>query len=93
MSKVTLQGHIVVPDSDLTAVEAALPAHIALTRQEAGCLIFEVGQDPTDRRRFRVYEEFVDRAAFELHQQRVKNSPWGQITRNVARYYQVSGLA
>lgn len=92
MSKVTLSGYIVVPDADLAAVEAELPRHIENTRKERGCLRFEVTRDDTDRNHFRVFEEFVDPAAFRQHQQRVAGSRWGEISRNVIRHYQVEGL-
>ncbi len=38
MSKLILEGHIVVSDTDLAKVMAELPAHIELTRNEEGCL-------------------------------------------------------
>lgn len=87
--KVILFGHIVVPESDLAAVMAELPRHVALTLDEEGCLRFEVVQDPDDEHVFKVYEEFVDPAAFEAHQRRVSTSDWGKITANVERHYAV----
>ncbi|WP_404819203.1 putative quinol monooxygenase, partial [Vibrio tritonius] len=36
--------------------------HKALTRAEAGCLVFEVTQNPDNPLRFDVYEEFIDAA-------------------------------
>jgi len=45
MSKVILEGHIIVPDADLNAVKEELDNHIKLTREEDGCLIFNVTQD------------------------------------------------
>ena len=89
MSKVILKGHIVVPDIDLAAVKSALPLHIELTRQEAGCLVFQVTQDETHKNIFKVYEEFMDRSAFEAHQYRVRVSRWGKVTKNVERVYQI----
>ncbi|MDY6943235.1 MAG: putative quinol monooxygenase [Pseudomonadota bacterium] len=90
MSKVTLQGYIVVSDDDLAAVQAELLKHIELTRKEEGCLVFRVTQDKENKNTFTVYEEFVNREAFESHQQRVKRSQWGEITANVERHYQIS---
>ena len=89
-SKTTLQGFIVVPDSDLEAVIAALPNHIHLTRKEPGCLVFNVTQDPSHPTRFDVYEEFVDQEAFETHQARVRDSDWGRVTVGVERHYTIS---
>ena len=90
MSKIILQGHIIVPDIALSSVEAELPTHIELTLQEEGCLVFQVTQDLENNNVFNVYEEFIDRDAFEAHKKRVKESRWGKVTVNVERYYQVS---
>ena len=89
MSKVTLHGHIVVSDNDISAVQAELPKHIELTRQEDGCLVFQVTQDPERKNIFNVYEEFIDSDAFDIHQARVKSSRWGQVTLNVERHYAI----
>ncbi|MCF5865826.1 putative quinol monooxygenase [Aeromonas veronii] len=93
MGKVILQGFIIVPLSDLTIVKSELDAHIRLTRAETGCLTFKVTQDHLNPCRFDVYEEFVDEAAFQAHQARVKSSRWGEITVNVERHYTVTGIA
>ena len=93
MDKVILQGFIIVPLSELAIVKSELDAHIRLTRAEKDCLIFEVTQDPLNPCRFDVYEEFVDEAAFQAHQARVKSSRWGEITVNVERHYTVTGIA
>ncbi|MFQ1805859.1 putative quinol monooxygenase [Aeromonas veronii] len=74
MNKVILKGFIIVLYNDLTAVKNELDNHIQLTRSETGCLIFKVNQDPLNPCRFDVYEEFVDEAAFQAHQARVKSS-------------------
>lgn len=92
MSKVTLQGTILVPEADLDAVTAALPEHITLTRREPGCLVFEVTPDESRPGRYVIYEEFADAKAFRAHQARVKDSPWGDITHNVERHYTITGL-
>lgn len=92
MSKVVLSGYILVPESELRQVRAALAEHILLTRAEAGCLIFNVTACPSDKTRFEVYEEFESEAAFKFHQQRVATSPWGTCTRNVKRNYKIEGL-
>ncbi|EPR4995117.1 putative quinol monooxygenase, partial [Vibrio navarrensis] len=39
--------------------------------------------------RFDVYEEFVDKVAFEQHQKRVKASRWGKVTVSVERHYEI----
>lgn len=92
MSVVILNGFIIVPHNDLAVVKDELDNHICLTRAETGCLIFEVTQDHINPCRFDVYEEFVDQAAFQTHQARVKSSRWGEITVNVERHYTVTGI-
>ena len=92
MTKVTLNGYIIVPDSQLELIQAALTVHIALTRREKGCLVFEVSQDPQNINKFNVYEEFIDQLAFSAHQVRVAESDWGAASKHLVRDYQVSGL-
>jgi len=89
MSKLMLRGFTDVPAADLDAVVAELPNHVQLTLQEPGCLMFDVVQDKANPSRFDVYEEFSDEGAFERHQQRVKNSQWGEITADVVRHYEI----
>lgn len=90
-SKVVVKGYILVPEADLAVIKKELDIHIMLTLQEPGCLVFEISQDDKDQRRFNVYEEFVDQAAFLIHQQRVRNSRWGEVSGNVERHYQPIG--
>lgn len=92
MSKVVLHGYIVIPQQDLAAVVAALPVHMRLTRNEPGCLQFEVEQSPGEPNVFSVYEEFADRHAFEAHQLRARASDWGKAAANAVRHYEVIEL-
>lgn len=89
MPEVVLQGYIEVPIEDLDLVQSELSNHIALTRAESGCVVFRVEQDIENSSRFNVYEKFVSEEAFEFHQQRVKSSRWGAITKNVKRHYRI----
>jgi len=89
MSKVILEGHIIVPDADLTSVQEELENHIKLTREENGCLIFDVTQDSDQKNRFNVYEEFTNRDSFANHQDRAGKSKWASVTKNVERHYQI----
>lgn len=91
MGKVVLSGYIEVPDGDLEAVRRELPNHIDLTRQEEGCVSFEVTESAAWPNRFHVREEFADNASFEHHQKRIRNSRWSEVTINVARHYEVTG--
>ena len=90
MPKIILRGYIQVPDKDLQNVKAELITHTRLTRAEPGCLVFEVKPVDGDPNRFSVYEEFVDQAAFDRHQARVKTSIWGEVSQAVERHYQIT---
>ncbi|CAH6784970.1 Antibiotic biosynthesis monooxygenase [Vibrio chagasii] len=92
MSKVILQGHILVPDNELELVTQALVVHKELTLAEPGCIVFRVSQSTLQPNRFEVYEEFTSREAFQAHQSRVRSSDWGKITKNVTRHYQVTDV-
>ncbi len=93
LAKVILQGFIVVPDSDLEVVKRELVIHKKLTLNETGCLTFTVIPDEVNLHKFSVYEEFVNQAAFDNHQARVKLSKWGKVTKNVERHYKISSGA
>lgn len=92
MPEVTLTGHIIVPASDVIAVEAELPTHIELTRREVGCVEFNVVRDSNSPMTYHVSERFVSSEAFLLHQDRVRSSSWGQVTAGVQRHYKTTGL-
>lgn len=92
MSKVILQGYIKVSPEDLENVKEHLNSHIQLTRDETGCIEFKVSQRESDLFIFDVYEEFEDSSAFYAHQDRVKNSVWSDLTKNIERNYEVVGL-
>ena len=69
---VVLTGYIKVSRSERRVSQQHLAQHIQNTRQEAGCLAFEVNQSAEDDCVFTVFECFKDQAAFESHQARVK---------------------
>lgn len=90
MTKIVLKGHIDVGAGDLAAVRDELPKHIESTRAEAGCLVFEVAEVAGRPGRFSVYEEFISKAAFELHQRRVAASHWGTVSAGATRQYSLT---
>ena len=87
---VYLEGHLDVPPNRLKAVRAALPQHIALTRAEPGCLVFDVVESDTQPGRFLVSEVFSCDEAFEAHQARTRTSPWANVTDGIPRDYQMT---
>lgn len=91
-AEVTLTGTLTcTSEQEAARVRAALPAHIALTRAEAGCLSFDV--TPTDDPMvWTVSERFTDAAAFEAHQNRAGGSDWATQTAGIARDYKINGL-
>jgi quinol monooxygenase YgiN len=91
MTKVTLKGHILVPDKDLESVRRALPRHIKNTLAETGCLSFEIIPDKENVNRFFVFEEFKDMESFKAHQNRVATSEWGAVSVGVERHYEITG--
>ena len=80
-----LSGTITVPPNDLERVLAALADHILLTRAEPGCRSFSV--EEKENGAFLVSEEFIDRAAFEAHQVRLRETPWAAASVNAVRNY------
>jgi quinol monooxygenase YgiN len=87
---IRLSGKLIcASQEEATLVATHLPEHIRLTRLEPGCLSFEVAQ-VDDYMIWRVEELFSDRAAFEAHQHRAKDSIWGAATKAIRREYQTS---
>ena len=86
---VTLTGHIDVPVERMEEIQAALPAHIALTRAEPGCLSFDVSPCTDVKGRFLVSEAFVDQQAFDAHQARAKASDWAKASEGIPREYSI----
>jgi len=90
MTKIILEGHMIVPEPDLSDVKAALPDHIDLTLAEPGCEVFQVKQDAQRPTRFHVYEEFESQETFEAHFDRISGTLWESVTKNAQRFYNVS---
>lgn len=88
--RVHLTGYLEVPPERIAAVIAALPAHIALTTAEPGCLSFSVTQSPENPTHFLVAEVFANQAAFAAHQTRAQASDWAVVTSGLARHYTVT---
>ena len=85
---IRLSGTLTCPPERRQAVRAALPRHIELSRAEPGCLTFEVHE--THPGTFAVSETFTDRAAFDAHQSRTRDSDWAQITQGLPRAYSLA---
>lgn len=89
---IVLTGQLVCADTrEAAVVRHRLAEHIALTRAESGCLRFIV--EPTgDPLVWAVQERFVDQAAFDSHQSRVRASEWGRATAGITREYTVASV-
>ncbi|GIU52720.1 putative quinol monooxygenase [Shewanella sp. KT0246] len=96
MPKILLSGYIQFPqntsDEDLACIRAELAIHSQLTLNEVGCIRFKVAQNIIDPLRFDMEETFIDKAAFESHQQRVKHSNWCKVSQSASRHYSTSEI-
>lgn len=75
---------------DPARVRTSLPAHVAATLDEPGCLAFDVQEDVAYPGLFHVRERFSSRAAFDAHQERTRGSDWWHATCDFARDYVVT---
>ena len=92
MTQIFLRGRLVCrDDQEVDLVTTHLPRHIELTRAENGCISFTVAptEDPLV---WSVDETFRDAAAFQRHQDRVRDSEWGRATAPIERDYSIEGL-
>lgn len=87
-----LRGQLVcLSEADLEAVRRHLPEHLAMTRAEPGCLTFDVSETD-DPMVFEVMEAFRDRASFDAHQARTRESAWFAATRGCLRDFRVEEI-
>jgi quinol monooxygenase YgiN len=70
------------------AVIAHIAEHIRLSRAEPACLSFDIAETD-DPMVFEVMESFRDRAGFEAHQARTRDSAWFAATRQILRDFRV----
>jgi quinol monooxygenase YgiN len=89
---VRLRGQLIcMTAEEVAAVQTHLAAHLALTRAEPGCLTFEVS--PTDDPMiYEVMEAFRDRASFDAHQARTRDSVWFAATRGILRDFRMEEI-
>lgn len=90
MGKVIVTGYLQVPPAELPMVLEGLAIHIELSRQETGCLKFEIDQDAQDPNKLILYEEYSSQEAFEAHKQRSQQSNWAKLSQNVERFLEIS---
>ncbi|NNC36805.1 MAG: antibiotic biosynthesis monooxygenase [Hyphomonadaceae bacterium] len=90
--QIVLKGYIDIPLAELETVIEALEVHKKLTRAEPGCVKFNVRPDKELQGRFSVYEKFASQDAFNAHQERVKKSEWGEVSKNVERHYEINEI-
>lgn len=89
--KIRLRGRLLCRDNaEAAIVEKHLPAHMLASRAETGCLNFSVLRDADNPLVWHVDETFAEPAAFEHHQQRTRQSPWGKATAHIPRAYDIS---
>ncbi len=82
---VALTGRLICADADqmMTAL-SLLPDHIRLSREEPGCLRFELWQDE-DPLVWHLSELFIDADAFAAHGARTADSEWGRAGADIGR--------
>lgn len=86
---IKLTGRLICRNTEETAlVRRYLPEHIRLTKEEPGCLSFEV-KETADPLIWSVEERFTSQQTFDMHQTRTKASAWGQKTVAIAREYAI----
>lgn len=89
---IRVTGRLICPtEGEAGIVRTMLPEHIRLSRAEAGCLTFNVSPS-ADPLVWVLHESFVDRAAFEAHQDRTRASAWFAATGGLTRDFHVEEI-
>lgn len=93
MTAVELRGRLVcTSEREAATVVSELPLHTELTRAEPGCEHFVV-ERTDDPLVWSVSERFVNREAFDAHQEHVRISNWGQATAGIERDYVIVSVS
>ena len=89
---IRLSGRLVcMSEGERATVLAHRTAHVAATLEEPGCISFTI-DDTDDPMVFDVRESFRDRAAFDAHQARTRDSDWFAATKGILRDFRVEEL-
>jgi quinol monooxygenase YgiN len=62
-----VDAHWVAKEGEADTVASLTEQLVAAARQEPGCLAFRAARSTEDPRRFFLFEEFTDRAAYDAH--------------------------
>lgn len=90
---IKLTGRLVCKNAEEAAlVRDYLPLHKLLTREETGCISFEV-TETADPLIWKVEELFTSQATFDTHQKRTRASLWGKETGAIVREYDISEVS
>ncbi|TBN41955.1 GNAT family N-acetyltransferase [Paracoccus subflavus] len=91
---VGLTGRLVCSDvAQVMTALSLLPDHARLSREEPGCLHFDLWQDKDDPSIWHLSELFADADALAAHVARTRNSPWGQESTAIGRDIQQHEVA
>ncbi|QFU08971.1 Antibiotic biosynthesis monooxygenase [Rhodobacteraceae bacterium THAF1] len=91
MPELSVNGRLICrTEAEADAVRIHLPDHIAATRNEPGCLSFEITQTD-DPLVWAIAERFTDRAAFQAHQDRTATTEWARATAGIPRDMTIGG--
>ena len=90
---IQLTGKLICKTLDESeAVRRFLPEHIRLTKNEPGCVSFNV-LETSDPLIWTVDKLFVDQKSFDAHQVRTKQSRWAAETAAIVRQYEIQEVA
>ncbi len=67
MSKLTIVANIIAKPASADLVRAELEKLVPITRQEEGCLQYDLHQDREDPNRFLFYENWTSRELWQTH--------------------------
>ncbi|PHM27979.1 putative quinol monooxygenase [Xenorhabdus innexi] len=86
---IKLTGHLVCRSAEESEViRKYIPEHKRLTKEETGCLSFEV-TETADPLIWKVEEIFKNKDDLDSHQKRMQASVWGKKTHYIAREYEI----
>ncbi|SLN41870.1 Antibiotic biosynthesis monooxygenase [Aquimixticola soesokkakensis] len=92
MSRVMLTGTLTCAPTEVEDLLSLMAKHIRLSRNEPGCLDFDLWQDELTPHVFHLSEVFRSEAALQAHQDRTHSSDWGRVTKDMRRDFKTVHL-
>lgn len=88
-NRVYIKGYIDFPADAFSSLKDAWETHVALSREEAGNILFDYEYDAEVVGRVHISEIYESKDAFEAHRARALQAGWVELSRDAQRHLDI----